>query len=155
MKFEIEKIKADNYRTTKFLNQTIEEKDKEIKQLKKGNSKNIEKYAREDFICINFQNPHYNYSLPCLNTDIFAEVEEKYYQEYPELRETNNIFLYNGSPILRFKTIADNKINKFLKVFTIKILFFFNAHLKIYKRLNFHLLLIVNMYNVNIFGLKK
>ena len=109
MKFENEKLKADNYTSMKLLNQTIEEKDKEIKQLKKGNPKNIEKYVREDFICINFQNPHYNYSLPCLKTDIFAEVEEKYYQEYPELRETNNIFLYNGSQILRFKTIADNK----------------------------------------------
>ena len=117
MKIEIEKIKADNYTSTKLLNQTIEEKDKEIKQLKKGNSINKEKYSREDFICINFQNPHYNYSLPCLKTDIFAEVEEKYYQEFPELRETNNIFLYNGSPILRFKTIEDNKIKNGSPVF--------------------------------------
>ena len=31
-----------------------------------------------------------NYPIPCINTDIFAEVEEKLYKEYPEYRNTNN-----------------------------------------------------------------
>ncbi len=110
LKFEMEKIKENNNKSTELLNTAIKEKDEEIKQMKKGNSNSTNKYAREDFISINFQHPKYNYSLPCLKNDIFAEVEEKFYQEYPELRETNNIILYNGFPILRFKTVAENKI---------------------------------------------
>ena len=50
------------------------------------------------------------YGIPCPGNAIFAEIEEKLYKEYPEYRETNNIFLANGKEILRFKTINDNKI---------------------------------------------
>ena len=60
------------------------------------------------------QNIHY--PIPCVNTDIFAEVEEKLYKEYPIYRETNNIFLFNGNEILRFKSIEDNKIKNGLPV---------------------------------------
>ena len=50
------------------------------------------------------------HGIPCSGNDIFAEFEEKLYQEYPDYRETNNSFLSNGREILRFKTINDNKI---------------------------------------------
>ena len=61
---------------------------------------------------INFSsiNKKINYESTCLNTDIFAEIEEKLYKKYPEYRETNNDFLHDGKKILRFKTIDDNKI---------------------------------------------
>ena len=63
-------------------------------------------------MCVNFistdQNVHY--SVPCIPSNIFAEVEEKLYKEFPEYRETNNQFFANGKEILRFKTINDNKI---------------------------------------------
>ena len=51
-----------------------------------------------------------HYPIPCLSTDIFAEIEEKLYKEYPEYRETNNFFIANGKEILRFKSISDNNI---------------------------------------------
>ena len=51
-----------------------------------------------------------HFPIPCIGSDIFAEVEEKLYKEYPEYRETNNCFIYNGKEILRFKSISDNKI---------------------------------------------
>jgi hypothetical protein len=51
-----------------------------------------------------------NLPIPCLKTDTFAEVEEKLYKEFPEYRETNNSFISNGTQILRFKTIEENKI---------------------------------------------
>ena len=51
-----------------------------------------------------------HYSIPCLNNNTFAEVEEKLYKQFPEYRETNNQFLANGKEVLRFKTINDNKI---------------------------------------------
>ena len=50
------------------------------------------------------------YAIPCSGDDIFAEIEEILYKEYPEYRETNNTFLANGKEVLRFKSISDNNI---------------------------------------------
>ena len=44
------------------------------------------------------------------------EIEEKLYKQYPQYRETNNSFLANGTQVLRFKTIAENKIGNGLPV---------------------------------------
>ena len=62
--------------------------------------------------CVNFLSSDQKiyYAIPCPGDSIFAEIEEKLYREYPEYRETNNIFLADGKEILRFKTINDNKI---------------------------------------------
>jgi hypothetical protein len=57
-----------------------------------------------------------NYSVPCIDTDIFAEIEEKLYKTFPEYRETNNNFIVNGEPVLRFKTISQNNIRNGLPV---------------------------------------
>ena len=57
-----------------------------------------------------------HFSVPCLDYNTFAEVEEKLYQQFPEFRETNNDFLANGGPVLRFKTIKQNKIGNGLPV---------------------------------------
>ena len=51
-----------------------------------------------------------NYSIACTKKNVFAEIEEKLYKEYPEYRETNNFFMANGVQILRFKTIEENQI---------------------------------------------
>ena len=45
-----------------------------------------------------------------------AEVEEKLYKKFPEYRETNNSFVANGEPVLRFKTISQNNIGDGLPV---------------------------------------
>ena len=52
------------------------------------------------------------HAIKCLKTDTFAEVEEKLYRQYEEykFRDTNNTFLVNGGPILRFKKLYENKI---------------------------------------------
>ena len=57
-----------------------------------------------------------NISLFCMNYEIFAEVEEKLYQNYPKYRETNNCFFSNGAQILRFKTIEENKLENEMTV---------------------------------------
>ena len=57
-----------------------------------------------------------NISVPCIDTNTFAEVEEKLYKKFPEYRETNNSFLVNGQQILRFKTIKENNIGDGLPV---------------------------------------
>ena len=51
-----------------------------------------------------------------LKKNTFAEIEEKLYKQYPQYRETNNTFLANGKPVLRFKTIDENKIGNGLPV---------------------------------------
>ena len=63
-------------------------------------------------MCLNFESTaqDIHFGVSCANTDTFAEVEEKLYKEYPNYRETNNIFLVQGKPILRFKTIEENNI---------------------------------------------
>ena len=62
--------------------------------------------------CVNFNLSDQSifFAIPCSGDSTFAEIEELLYQEYPEYRETNNMFLSNGNEILRFKTINDNKI---------------------------------------------
>ena len=50
------------------------------------------------------------YSIACKNTTPFVKVEEKLYEEYPEYKETDNYFLYNGNRIRRFKTVGENNI---------------------------------------------
>ena len=103
------------------LQSLIKEKDKEINNLKsqlknisnininntyyQSNNLNIDK-------CVNFisNDQRICFAIPCSGNSIFAEIEEKLYKEYPEYRETNNIFLSEGKEVLRFKTINYNKI---------------------------------------------
>ena len=107
----------------------IESKEIEIKKLyhelisyKTNNgletkNNNNTKIDLNNYITVKFSiqnNSHETYSITCLKTEIFAEVEEKLYKElelkFPELRDTNNYFLSNGNQILRFRTIEENKI---------------------------------------------
>jgi len=37
-------------------------------------------------------------------------VEKKLYKKYDDLRNTNNMFTVNARPVLRFKTMKENKI---------------------------------------------
>jgi len=78
-----------------------------------NNSININDIMSVNFISMD-QNIHY--SVGCLKTNTFAEVEEKLYKQYPQYRETNNNFLSNGTFVKRFKTIAENNIGNGLPV---------------------------------------
>ena len=78
-----------------------------------NNNININDIMSVNFISMD-QNVHF--SVGCLKTNTFAEVEEKLYKQYPEYRETNNNFLANGKQVLRFKTIAENNIGNGLPV---------------------------------------
>ena len=108
----------NNNNSIVLLKNIINQKDEEINKLKielnnKNNiSQNKELISIDQMMCINFisTDKKVHYSIPCIPNNIFAEVEEKLYKEFPEYRETNNQFLANGKEILRFKTINDNKI---------------------------------------------
>ena len=109
----------DEKQKNQSLQDRINQKDNEIKKLKEEladkvlalNSHN-QLIMKNQMMSINFisTDSYLHYSIPCLSTDIFAEIEEKLYKEYPEYRETDNYFLYNGNKIFRFKTIEQNNI---------------------------------------------
>ena len=99
----------------------INQKDVELNNFRTqlNNNINIQKNVNfDDIMCVNFissdQNVHY--AASCLKTNTFAEIEEKLYKQYPQYRETNNSFIANGTQVLRFKTIAENKIGNGLPV---------------------------------------
>ena len=99
----------------KNLKYQLDLKENEINQMKmkiKNNNKKVNLVNLDDKMVINFQssNPQINQGIKCLKTDTFAEVEEKLYKIYDELRNTNNMFTTNGGPVLRFKTLKENKI---------------------------------------------
>ena len=48
--------------------------------------------------------------ISCLAEDTFADIEEKLYQRFNEYRDTNNILLFKGNQILRFKKVRENNI---------------------------------------------
>ena len=98
----------------------ISKKDLELNNLKSqlnNNINNIPTHSNFDS-CVNFisSDQIVHYAATCLKTNTFAEVEEKLYKEYPQYRETNNNFIANGTQVLRFKTIAENKIGEGLPV---------------------------------------
>ena len=94
----------------KNLKNQLNIKDNEINNLKL--KKNVRPCDFNDIIVINFISTDYmvNKGIKCLVDETFAEVEERLYQIYDELRNTNNIFLFKGNQILRFKKIKENKI---------------------------------------------
>ena len=50
------------------------------------------------------------YSIICKNTDIFSNIEDKFYDRYPEYKNAQSEFFVNGNKIDRLKNIDDNKI---------------------------------------------
>ena len=126
-KLKIEELqnKLNNYNNTiNNYNNIINQKDIELNNLRtqlnnlNNNMNNNININMNDIMSVNFismdQNVHF--SVGCLKTNTFAEVEEKLYKQYPEYRETNNNFIANGTQVLRFKTIAENKIGNGLPV---------------------------------------
>ena len=106
---EIKKLK-DEINSLKY---QLNFKDKEINDLRnKSNVIDIPKYKMDDIIAITFQasDSSVNYGIKCIKDETFAEVEEKLYKKYNDLRNTNNMFTANAKPVLRFKTINENNI---------------------------------------------
>ena len=111
----INKIKKENQNLKKIKDDNINEINmhkKEVLYLRNKLNSQKRNININEMMCVNFisLDQNINYSIPCTKSDIFAEIEEKLYKEYPQYRDTNNVFLYNGDSIHRFKTISENKI---------------------------------------------
>ena len=78
----------------------------------KMDKKNTEKVNINDVIVVNFisVDSAIHCGIKCLLNETFAEVEEKLYKRYDNYRNTNNTFIANAKPVLRFKTILENGI---------------------------------------------
>ena len=134
-KIEIQDLKNQlnsfkNIDTNKInnLQNEINNKNNQLNQLRQqlqnvsiNNNQNVQNNLQNDK-CVAFITTDSSlfYAIPCNGNSTFAEVEEKLYKEYPEYRETNNTFLANGTEILRFKTINENKIGTGKPVMLIK-----------------------------------
>ena len=108
---QINQFNQMNINEINNLRQIIIQKDKEINELKLKipNSK----VYMNDIMVINFLSTDQNIrcGIPCLADDTIAEVEEKLYQQFNEFRNTNNILLFGGNIILRFKKVRENNIH--------------------------------------------
>ena len=82
-------------------------------KLKIQNNKFNKPVTLNDIIVINFisTDQKIHEGIKYLVDETFAEVEERLYQKFDEFRNTNNIFLFKGNQILRFKKIRENNIN--------------------------------------------
>ena len=98
------------------LQKLLEEKNSEINNLRNNliNNNNIitsinpgEKIFGVFFTSTN-QDIHR--AMACKNTDTFARIEEKIYNEYPKYKDYNTYLTVNGNIIKRFKTFDENKI---------------------------------------------
>ena len=90
----------------------------QLNNLKNNIQSNKVLFDINDMMTVNFisMDQTVHFAIPCLKTNTFAEIEEKLYKQYPQYRATNNSFLANGTQVLRFKTIAENKIGNGLPV---------------------------------------
>lgn len=92
----------------------IIKKDLEIEDLKN-------KLARFPFVLeegeklmhINITNSDYNiqnYSIICKSSDVFNQIENILYNEFPVLKNIQTYFIFNGKLVEKYKTIAENGI---------------------------------------------
>ena len=110
-------ITIQNYKN--IINQKEQELNNLKSQIQNNNiSSNNDYINKNRIMTVNFisMDSKIHFAISCLDTDTFAEVEEKLYKQFPEYRETNNSFLANGETVLRFKTIKENKIGNGLPV---------------------------------------
>ena len=57
-----------------------------------------------------------NYSVDCEKSNLFSDVEEKLYYEFPELKQKNINFIVNGNIINRASTLEKNeRIDDFIR----------------------------------------
>ena len=57
-------------------------------------------------------NDIYNYSMTCKNTELFVRLEERLYEDFPQFKKVETIFMIDARRILRFQTLDENKIKR-------------------------------------------
>ena len=96
---------SDKSKIIELLNEKLQMKDKEIKELK-----NKIEYNNLMTVIFYSTDQKIHYSLICKKSDKFMNIENKLYEIYPEYKECENYFMVNGQKINRFKTLEENRI---------------------------------------------
>ena len=118
LKIEEKDIVINEYNKTKELQNISNNNNTNINKIKEL-EKEIEKYKNycllpgEKLITINFISidQTINFNTFAKKTDNFAKLEASLYENYPQLKETENYFLVNGKKVNKHKTLDENKIN--------------------------------------------
>ena len=87
-----------------------EEQIKELKEKIKRYPFVLEKNERLMAIIFYSVNQKVHYPMICKNTDTIHKLEEKLYEEYPNLSERENYFLCKGGLINKFQSFEKMKI---------------------------------------------
>ena len=91
----------------------IKELNNEIDKLKKQLSRYPLELSNEEklmSVILTASDQNMYYSIICKNTQKFSELEDKFYNDYPEYSLTYNYFIVNGNRVNRFKSLDENKI---------------------------------------------
>ena len=90
----------------------IQCKDGSLLPYSKKDSNNNNWQMMETIIAINFSSvkDSINYPMACKKTDIFANIENKLYKEYPKLKNKKIYFIVNGNIVNKSYTLEQNKI---------------------------------------------
>ena len=64
----------------------------------------------------------FNYSMACRTLDLFSSLEERLYQDFPNYRNINKIFMVHANRIFRDKTLEENNIknNDIISIFPVE-----------------------------------
>ena len=91
----------------------INEKENKIRDLEEKIKRYpfvLEKNEKIMSIIFSSVNQKVNYSMVCKNTDTIHKLEEKLYEEYPNLSESENYFLCKGKVLNKFQSFEKNHI---------------------------------------------
>ena len=105
----------NNIKRINDLEKLINEKDKELKNLKLKFGKNdlvTIINPGEEVIAVNFISSENDINCPmaCKNTTLVSRLEEKLYNDYPRYKDFPTYLTVNGTIVSRFKTLEENGI---------------------------------------------
>ena len=96
----------------KSKNDSDEEKNKNLENINGLNSQEqiMDNSEKKFALLFRSNDQTINYSINCDKSDIFSEVEERLYYEFPKLKQKNISFFVNGNIINRTSTLEENGI---------------------------------------------
>ena len=83
-----------------------------LPQLNEQETQNNKLNVEKKKLTINFitSDQLIRHSIACFNTDIFSDIEDELYNNYPELKFRDNFFLCGGKVLERMKTLEENEV---------------------------------------------
>jgi hypothetical protein len=85
-------------------------KENQINEIKYTIPKEIKLNEKIISVIFNSYDQNILCSIICKNTDNFKKIEKKFYEKYPEYKNTKNSFISNGKKIDSSKNLDENKI---------------------------------------------